>query len=92
MVLAPVITTGGFSLINLGNNGSGVSGKDSLHGAATTSSHNFSAPGSFVALLNPLTFSTGSVSWDLGLAGVAAKLRRRRRLRRVLKVARASRP
>jgi len=54
-----VISTGGFSLINLGNNGLGVSGKDSLAGAAASSSHNFSAPGSFVALLNPLTFSTG---------------------------------
>jgi PEP-CTERM motif len=54
-----VINTGGFSLINLGNNGGGVSGKDSLFGAAVSSSRNFSAPGSFVALLNPLTFSTG---------------------------------
>jgi len=54
-----VITTGGFSLINLGNNGSGANGKDSLHGAAASSSHNLSAPGSFVALLNPLTFTTG---------------------------------
>jgi hypothetical protein len=54
-----VITTGGFSLIDLGNNGLGVSGKDSLDGAPASSSHDFSAPGSFVALLNPLTFSTG---------------------------------
>ena len=54
-----VINTGGFSLINLGNNGGGVSGKDSLVGAAASSFRNFSAPGSFVALLNPLTFSTG---------------------------------
>ena len=54
-----VISTGGFSLINLGNNGLGASGKDSLVGAAATSSRNFSAPGSFVALLNPLTFTTG---------------------------------
>lgn len=54
-----VISTGGFSLINLGNNGGGVSGKDSLAGAAASSSHNFSAPGRFVALLNPLTFTTG---------------------------------
>ncbi len=54
-----VVSTGGFSLTNLGNNGGGVSGKDSLTGAAASSTHNFSAPGSFVALLNPLTFTTG---------------------------------
>lgn len=54
-----VVSTGGFSLINLGNNGGGASGKDSLAGAAASSSHNFSAPGSFVALLNPFTFTTG---------------------------------
>lgn len=40
-----VINTGGFSLINLGNNGGGVSGKDSLAGAAASSSRNFSTPG-----------------------------------------------
>lgn len=54
-----VISTGGFSLINLGNNGLGVSGKDSLAGAAASRSTNFAGPGSFVALLNPLTFTTG---------------------------------
>ena len=54
-----VINTGGFSLTNLGNNGRGVSGLDLLVGAAASSSHNFTAPGSFVALLNPLTFTTG---------------------------------
>ena len=54
-----VITTGGFSLSNLGSNGGGANGKDMLNGAAASSSHNLSAPGSFVALLNPLTFTTG---------------------------------
>jgi len=54
-----LISTGGFSLNNLGNNGGGVGGRDLLNGAAVRSSHNFSAPGSFVALLNPLTFTTG---------------------------------
>jgi hypothetical protein len=54
-----VISTGGFSLTNLGNNGGGVSGKDALTGTGASSSHNFSGPGSFVALLNPLTFATG---------------------------------
>jgi hypothetical protein len=63
-VLAPaakadpiVIQTGGFSLQNLGNNGTGVSGLDSLVGAA--SSQNINGTGSFTALLNPLTFTTG---------------------------------
>lgn len=54
-----VIRTGGFSLTNLGNNGGGVSGLDSLAGAISSSSHNVNAAGSFVALLNPLTFTTG---------------------------------
>jgi hypothetical protein len=54
-----VINTGGFSLSNLGNNGGGISGLDSLVGAAASSSRNFTAPGSFIALLNPLTFTTG---------------------------------
>jgi hypothetical protein len=54
-----VINTSGFSLTNLGNNGSGISGLDSLSGAASSSSHNISAPGSFIADLNPLSFTTG---------------------------------
>jgi hypothetical protein len=54
-----LINTGGFSLTNLGNNGLGVSGLDSLAGAAASSSHNVNGTGSFVALLNPLTFTTG---------------------------------
>jgi hypothetical protein len=54
-----VINTGGFSLNGLGNNGSGISGLDSLFGAAASSSRNVNAPGSFIAVLNPLTFTTG---------------------------------
>jgi hypothetical protein len=54
-----VINTGGFSLANLGNNGGGVSGLDLLVGAPGSRFRNFTAPGSFVALLNPLTFTTG---------------------------------
>lgn len=54
-----LINTGGFSLTNLGNNGRGVSGLDSLAGATASSSHNVNGTGSFVALLNPLTFTTG---------------------------------
>jgi hypothetical protein len=54
-----VINTGGFSLTNLGNNGSGISGLDSLSGATSSSSRNIGAPGSFIADLNSLSFTTG---------------------------------
>jgi hypothetical protein len=54
-----VIQTGGFSLSNLGNNGGGISGLDALVGAAASSTHTLNGPGTFVALLNPLTFTTG---------------------------------
>ena len=52
------ITTGGFSLTGLGNDGSGVSDKDSLFGQITTTT-SVDGNNSFVALLNPLAFSTG---------------------------------
>lgn len=54
-----VIRAGGFSLSNLGNNGTGISGMDALLGAAASSSHTINGAGSFIALLNPLTFTTG---------------------------------
>lgn len=54
-----LIHTGGFSLSNLGNNGGGISGLDALVGAAASSTHTLNGPGTFVALLNPLTFTTG---------------------------------
>lgn len=54
-----VIQTGGFSLSNSGNNGGGISGLDSLVGAAASSTHDFSGPGSFIFLLNSLTFTNG---------------------------------
>jgi hypothetical protein len=53
-----VIHAGGFSLTNLGNNGGGVNGFDMLIGAASSSSHNVTGPGSFGAVLNLLTFKT----------------------------------
>ena len=53
------IQSGGFSLINLGNNGGGDPDKDALWGRAASSTHIINGSGSFVALLNPLTFSTG---------------------------------
>jgi hypothetical protein len=56
---ALAIQTGGFPLSNLGNNGGGISGLDALVGAAGSSTHSLNGAGSFIALLNPLTFSTG---------------------------------
>jgi hypothetical protein len=53
------IRSGGFSLTNLGNDGSGRAGKDALVGAAHTTTRNINGNGSFIALLNPLTFTTG---------------------------------
>jgi len=53
------VTSGGFSLTNLGNDGNGVPGMDSLVGASRTTTRNINGSGSFVALLNPLTFTTG---------------------------------
>src|SRR5947208_14590936 len=52
------INSGGFSLTGLGNNGGGVPGMDSLLGTATSASQTTSGSGSFIALLNPLTFTT----------------------------------
>lgn len=60
------ITTGGFSLTNLGNDGSVNSNKDSLLGAAASTTHNFSGAGGFIALLNPLTFATGATGPNSG--------------------------
>lgn len=53
------VTSGGFSLTNLGNDGSGRAGKDALVGASRTTTRNINGNGSFIALLNPLTFTTG---------------------------------
>lgn len=53
------IQTGGFSLHNLGNNGAGANGADTLFGDSVTSSHVLDSAGRFVAVLNPLTFIVG---------------------------------
>jgi hypothetical protein len=53
------IQSGGFSLTNLGNNGGGITDLDSLLGTVASSTHTVNGSGSFVALLNPLTFTTG---------------------------------
>ena len=60
------ISSGGFNLTNLGNDGTGVPGMDSLAGAATTSTHQITGMDSFVALLNPLTFTTGFTGLNSG--------------------------
>src|SRR5438477_755156 len=60
------ITSGGFHLSNLANDGTGVPGLDSLVGIATTVTHNINGAGSFIALLNPLTFTTGFTGLNSG--------------------------
>ena len=60
------ITSGGFSLFNLGNDGTGVPGMDSLVGASVTRTREINGSGSFVALLNPLTFTTGFTGANSG--------------------------
>ena len=52
------INSGGFSLTGLGNNGGGVPGMDSLLGTAASANQTINGAGSFIALLNPLTFTT----------------------------------
>jgi hypothetical protein len=53
------IQSGGFALQGLGNSGTIANGLDNLIGTAASSSHNVNGPGSFIAILNPLTFVTG---------------------------------
>src|SRR5438309_476758 len=60
------ITSGGFHLSNLANDGTGIPGMDSLVGIAISSTHNINGAGSFVALLNPLTFTTGFTGLNSG--------------------------
>jgi PEP-CTERM putative exosortase interaction domain len=60
------VTSGGFSLINLGNNGTGVPGTDSLVGGSRTITRNINGNGSFTALLNQLTFTTGFTGFNSG--------------------------
>jgi hypothetical protein len=59
------VTSGGFSLSNLGNDGTGP-GMDSLVGAAATTTRDINGGGSFIALLNPLTFTTGFTGANSG--------------------------
>ena len=54
-----IVQTSGFELHNLGNNGTVANGLDSLIGAAASTSQNLNGSGSFIATLNPLTFTEG---------------------------------
>jgi PEP-CTERM motif len=60
------IRSGGFFLSNLGNDGSGVPGMDTLVGTPTITTRDITGNRSFFALLNPLTFSTGFTGPDSG--------------------------
>jgi len=53
------ISADGFTINNLGNDGSVPNGLDTLIGASSTRPFTFDGPGSFVARLNDLTFSMG---------------------------------
>src|SRR5438552_4619458 len=53
------IQSSDFALQGLGNSGTIANGMDNLIGAAASSSHNVNGAGSFIAILNPLTFVTG---------------------------------
>ena len=60
------ITSGGFALSGLANDGTGDPGMDALDGLVNTSTHNVSGATSFVALLNPLRFTTGPTGANSG--------------------------
>jgi hypothetical protein len=61
---ALVISSNGFQLTNLGNDGSVPNGLDTLIGAASTATGNNTNPGTFVATLNDLTFEMGFTGID----------------------------
>ena len=58
------ISADGFTINNLGNDGSVPNGLDTLIGASSTRPFTFDGPGSFVARLNDLTFSMGFTGHD----------------------------
>ena len=53
------ITSGGFALSNLANTDGGDPGMDALDGFVHTTAHDVTGAASFVAVLNPLSFTTG---------------------------------
>lgn len=60
------ISTSGFVLTNLGNDGTGTPGMDSLVGAPASQTHNINGGSSVIALLNPLSFTTGFTGLNSG--------------------------
>lgn len=60
------VSSGGFTLTNLGNDGTGIAGLDSLVGAANSTTRNVGHMDSYVALLNPLTFTVGFTGLNSG--------------------------
>lgn len=58
------ISADGFTLNNLGNDGSVPNGLDTLIGTSSTRAFTFDGPDSFVATLNDLTFSMGFTGVD----------------------------
>jgi hypothetical protein len=53
------LQTSGFTLNNLGNDGSVANGLDTLIGAASSNTQGFNTPGTFIAQLNELSFVMG---------------------------------
>jgi len=60
------VRSGGFTLSNLGNDGSGDPAMDRLTGGGRTFTGDVTGGTSFVALLNPLLFETGSTGPNSG--------------------------
>jgi len=60
------ITSGGFALSNLANTSGGAPGMDALDGFVHTTAHDVSGAASFVAVLNPLSFTTGFTGFNSG--------------------------
>lgn len=60
------IQSGGFSLTNLGNIAGGGNGFDLLVGAASKNTQNIKGSASFIAILNPLSFTTGFTGANSG--------------------------
>jgi hypothetical protein len=60
------ITSGGFSLSDLAHTTGGTPGMDALNGLAHTTARNITGAASFVAVLNPLSFTTGYTGVDSG--------------------------
>ena len=60
------ITAGGFNATGVGNDGTGAPGLDAVDSYVHTSTIDINGASSFVALLNPLTFTTGFTGLNSG--------------------------